>query len=469
MSSGEALEPLQKLLESLQVRLAAVESHVGIQVQERPSSVHKRVSSTSSSYSGVFQKAVEEEPKLEKEKEKEEEETLSRSLIAFDTLVASSLLPLLDSLTALTLTELSAPLSEIWKTQRVIIQMASSCKKPSGMTLTEALQSYLIPIQNSMKTIQTLFATDKKYRSFDIHGKAIQELLVGVSWLVMQPPPAPSSHVKETLSSTDFWTNKIRKEFKALASSSDADVLAKKQMAFCDSIKKLILEMATYVKEYHLSGLCWNPNGVAMQDYVAPTPHTHSNNKSIQEQKADQPKPVEASSTSSVTTTSQGNWIKELESKKSLDGNSAATGLRKVTKDQQTWRKEYVAPTATSTTSSASATQMQLESSSSSPLAHSTTSTQKSGSTSTKAGGKNGKEGLSPICEYQASGNKWVIENQNSSNNPNGLCNIEVEDAKTQAYMYVVLNGFYMTYSLTLNCVSHLCIPCISIDSIAIK
>jgi hypothetical protein len=38
---------------------------------------------------------------------------------------------------------------------------------------------------------------------------------------------------------------------------------------------------------------------------------------------------------------STGDVMKELAAKRTSDGTSAATGLKKVSRDQQTWRKEF--------------------------------------------------------------------------------------------------------------------------------
>jgi hypothetical protein len=43
--------------------------------------------------------------------------------------------------------------------------------------------------------------------------------------------------------------------------------MAKTHVAFCDALKKLILELAAYVQEYHLSGLLWNVNGIPIEEY----------------------------------------------------------------------------------------------------------------------------------------------------------------------------------------------------------
>ena len=96
--------------------------------------------------------------------------------------------------------------------------------------------------------------------------------------------------------------------------------------------------------------------------------------------------------------------------------------LFQVTKDQQTWRKEFkgdgkahvhVAPTAAPPSSSSSA----------------------------KKPVKKKKVGL-PILEYQERGTKWVIENHDKetakamSSNNNGLLEVEISDPKQQVYIY---------------------------------
>lgn len=222
------------------------------------------------------------------------------------------------------------------------------------------------------------------------------EMLACVSWVIMSAPPAPSSFIKELVGASDFWGNKIRKEYKG---KDD------KQIAFCDTMKAMILDLSAYVKEFHLSGLMWNPRGVAMEDYEASA--TTSASSTV----AAPTPPAPAAAKPSMP--SSGDIMKELAAKRTSDGTSAATGLKKVSRDQQTWRKEFKAETTAPAVAATASTTVK-------PSAIKAAQVKKLGV---------------PVCKFQSIGSKWVVENQTKESNPNGICVVEVKDPKEQVYM----------------------------------
>lgn len=197
----------------------------------------------------------------------------------------------------------------IWDGIRDIVKIGTKCKKPTNVQ--EALMPHLKPVQDAMNKIRTA----RLDRKVDWHIKALMEMLASISWVVMQAPPAPSTFIKDTIGSSDYWANKIRKEYKG---KDEAHI------QFCETMKALISDLSAYVKEYHLSGLMWNPKGIAIDEYK---PDSSSGSS-----KANAPPKKEPA-------VGAANLMKELASKRTQDGSSAATGLKKVTRDQQTWRK----------------------------------------------------------------------------------------------------------------------------------
>jgi adenylyl cyclase-associated protein len=251
---------------------------------------------------------------------------------------------------------------------------------------------FLKPVQDAMGKIRSA----RLDRKFDWHIKAIMEMLACVSWVIMSAPPAPSSFIKELVGASDFWGNKIRKEYKG---KDD------KQIAFCDTMKAMILDLSAYVKEFHLSGLMWNPRGVAMEDYEASA--TTSASSTV----AAPTPPAPAAAKPSMP--SSGDIMKELAAKRTSDGTSAATGLKKVSRDQQTWRKEFKAETTAPAVAATASTTVK-------PSAIKAAQVKKLGV---------------PVCKFQSIGSKWVVENQTKESNPNGICVVEVKDPKEQVYM----------------------------------
>ena len=69
-----------------------------------------------------------------------------------------------------------------------------------------------------------------------------------LTWVVVKP--APRDFIENFVGASDFWGNKIRVQYKKTAPP---------QTAFVDLFKKLILDLMTYVKEWHTTGVTWNP------------------------------------------------------------------------------------------------------------------------------------------------------------------------------------------------------------------
>jgi adenylyl cyclase-associated protein len=69
-----------------------------------------------------------------------------------------------------------------------------------------------------------------------------------LTWVAVKP--APRDFIENFVGASDFWGNKIRVQHRKTSPE---------QMAFVDNFKKLIVELMPYVKEYHTTGVAWNP------------------------------------------------------------------------------------------------------------------------------------------------------------------------------------------------------------------
>jgi len=383
VKSMKELDPLQRTLEAILSRLCALEAASGITppVTADPSSCASQSQDTS-----------------------------SPAVQAFETHIQTSLQPLIQACDTLKLSTVGSNLSTIWQTMKAVIELASKCQKPKDVPQALSDRKALEPIQNAMQQVRKL----RIDRKFDWHLKALQEMLASVSWLVMTSPPAPCNFIKDTVGSSDFWSNKIRKEYKRKEGEE-----ATTHITFCDSLKKLILDLSAYVKEYHLSGLLWNVNGVPIQEYLGDTGSGSGDGATTD-------LPATKDSKALVAPTSKGVGIMaglgaELAKKRTGDGSSAATGLRKVTRDQQTWRKEFKKQPNTETIKPSAVKPSQIK-------AHNSAKSKT-------------EKVMSPKCEFKALGSKWNIEYQTSTSNPNGVCTIDIKDVKEQAYIYKCSNA----------------------------
>jgi adenylyl cyclase-associated protein len=238
-------------------------------------------------------------------------------------------------------------------------------------------------------------------------------MLSSLSWVITVPPPkTPSSYVNDILGATEFWSNKIRKTFKGIEGKEI-------HIIFCDCLKATIQELASYTKEFHPLGLSWNPKGYETIEEASRS----LDSSEIKSPSTGPVKKVEIP-TSGARGGGMAALVTELSSKITTDGSSAATGLRNVKREQQTWRKEYNPKNSVPTLSSKPAVVV------SSALSN------------IKVGG----ESKSPIFLFDTTAQKWRVEYQNgksstsSAGNSNSNLKIQVQDVKEQVYIYQCQN-----------------------------
>jgi len=380
MTSKE-LAPLQNTLDSILSRLAQLENHAGV---KPPVCVESSVESGSNASNEVGPSSI--APRLE----------------AYQNHMDKAVIPFVEACNTLDgLKDIGLKIKTIWVSIQSIIELATKCKKPSD--IQSSLTIYLKPIQDAIGQIRSV----RLDRKFDWHIKAIMELLPCASWVIMTTPPAPCNFIKDTVGSSDFWSNKIRKEYKGKD---------EKQIAFCDTLKVLIIELSAYVKEYHLGGLMWNPRGIPVEQYekssetstVAVSSSSRSSSRSPSSPRKTTIRPA------------PGNVMRELAARKTSEGNSAAAGLKSVSRDQQTWRKEY---TGSSTKVPIATTRVKPS--------------QIKAAQKTSNGMK--LQSHAPVCMFKDS--KWIVEYQTQTSNQNGVCVIEAKSTKEQIYIYKCENA----------------------------
>ena len=247
----------------------------------------------------------------------------SPAVKAYDAFIESSVTPMAEACNALDgMKDMGSLLKEAWSSIGTIVAIASRAKKPADVPAQ--LQPLLGKTQACMKQMQAL----RLDRACDDHCKAIMESNAALSWILIAPPPqTPAAFVTEASSSTEFWTNRIRKQYK---NKNHA------QIAFCDALKKMLADLVTYIQEYHKTGLTWNPKGVSVaeaairvEDSARPvSPDSSSSAAATGASTPHSPRPF----INKVSGGSGGmsTLVAELASKRSADGSSAATGLKHV-------------------------------------------------------------------------------------------------------------------------------------------
>jgi adenylyl cyclase-associated protein len=283
----DAVKPLQALLEKLNARLALVESKVGLSSGASPLSSPRASSSSATVAAPAADVAEELAPQIE----------------AYDEYVAQYLPAFVASAAKLgdEPKSLAAITEKAFAAQRAYLLMASKCKKPASPN-----PEHLKDLQACLKEINGLRDNRSEFAN---HQNMINEGIQALGWLCVEPAPKP--FIESYVGGSDFWGNKIRVQFK----TSNPD-----QIEFVTSFKALLTELMAYVKAHHTTGVTWNPKGGDSGSYTPSAPAA----------------PAAASKTVGINDVFAG--IRSIDQS---EGKTA--GLRKVTKEQQTWRKEFQA------------------------------------------------------------------------------------------------------------------------------
>jgi adenylyl cyclase-associated protein len=311
---------------------------------------------------------------------------LPRSIRAFDAYTAEKLDPFVAAANKLGGDAATAGnlIRDAWGEMRTYLLRASACKEPPQ----NEISGLFVAVASKIRDANTLI----KRNEWEKHTKTTAEGVQALNWLVVKP--APRDFVETYIGGSDYWANNIRREFKA----TNPD-----HIAFCDTFKQVLLGLMDYIKEYHTTGVTWNPKGGNASEYsatgsaaasAAPTPAPSA-------AAAPAPAATTAAAAAPKAAAATGNLFAELNK-----GGTITSGLKTVTKDMQTWRSEYKAEGSV-------------------PAA----APKKAASAPAAAAGPKG----TPKFEFQQAGNKWVVENQSGAN---GTLEVTIADLKESVYIF---------------------------------
>lgn len=304
---------------------------------------------------------------------------------AWDTFTAANLDPFVAACAAVdpAVEELGDIAKRSFGAVRIVIAMASECKKadPQALMNTPGLKD----LQGCFRDCGATSTPDAN------HQKTVNEGLQTLQWIMM---PEPVDYVKEQIGSSDFWGNKIRMQHKNTDGGAP-------HVAFCTTFKTLLTEMVKYIQANHAKGLTWNPSGKDVSSFGGA---------------AAAPAPAPKAAAATTKSAGGGGGLADVFAGiKSIDQSSGKTaGLNAVSKDQQTWRKEYSGGAKPAPVRKA-------------PVR------------------KEEKPTKPAVCELQR--DKWVVEYQSSD----AICNIEIASTKQQCYIFGCIGA---TISITGKCKS---------------
>lgn len=234
---------------------------------------------------------------------------------AYDAYMKSAVVPFCSACDDVGLSSTGKLVVKAWEGIRTVIVLASRSKPPGG-SVAEALQPHLTATHRAVQDLRNI---KQLPRELDSHCKAVTEMITSLSWVLLQAPQQlPAGFVKESLGSAEFWTNRIRKEMKGDA----------KHIAFCDTIKKVIVELTEYIHTHHTTGLTFNPrSGISLAEAAIllsdePTAPMDEIKSPVNKRHPTLGNVVVGGNVAGI--------IGELAKRKNADGTSAATGLKHV-------------------------------------------------------------------------------------------------------------------------------------------
>lgn len=129
--------------------------------------------------------------------------------------------------------------------QRHFLQTVSVSKQPKP----DDLQKLLKPTSELIGEIQQFREFNRRSEMFT-HLSAISESIPALGWVAVAPAPAP--YVKEMKDAGQFYTNRVLKDWKEKDSNHATWV-----RAWVETLS----ELQVFVKQFHTTGLVWNPKG----------------------------------------------------------------------------------------------------------------------------------------------------------------------------------------------------------------
>ncbi|KAL7420321.1 suppressor of rasval19 [Cryptotrichosporon argae] len=154
----------------------------------------------------------------------------------------------------------SALLPPVLEAQLAYLALASQHAKPASSSLAPLLKPQADAIGAVMEAKDKLGRT-KEGREFGTLFSVLGEGIGAWGWVQVEPAPAP--YVGEMKNAAQFWVDRVVKTFKETKPA--AVTWARAFVALVDALQK-------YVKQWHTTGVTWNPKGPAAPSSVPSGP-----------------------------------------------------------------------------------------------------------------------------------------------------------------------------------------------------
>jgi adenylyl cyclase-associated protein len=271
------------------------------------------------------------------------DDSVAPFVTAFDELVANHLQPYLATskkLGAADVVKQAELVLAAAQKQRELLVVASKSKKPDDQTL----QKLLGPTQELLKQVNDMKDSKEGRTSKFFNNLAtVAEGIPAFMWVCVAPTPAP--YVGEMKGSSEFYSNRILKEFKG-KEQLHVDWVA--------SFNGFLKDLQAYVKAHHTTGLSWNPRGGDASSAAASSSSSAAAPSSVPPPPGPAPPPPASAVTNSAPAPDMSNVFSALNK-----GEGVTSGLKKVTNDMKAKNmtdKPALAPKEKTTTAAPKAT-----------------------------------------------------------------------------------------------------------------
>jgi adenylyl cyclase-associated protein len=129
--------------------------------------------------------------------------------------------------------------------QRDLLRVASQSKKPAD----DVLQKLLTPTSELMAKIGAIRDSNRASKFFN-NLSTVSEGIQALGWVVVSPTPGP--YVGDMRGGSEFYSNRVLKEFKGVNQT---------QVDWVAAFNGFLKDLQTYIKKNHTTGLTWNPKG----------------------------------------------------------------------------------------------------------------------------------------------------------------------------------------------------------------
>ncbi|GBL49301.1 hypothetical_protein [Candidozyma auris] len=180
----------------------------------------------------------------------------AKFVTVFDEFIKSNIVPFVDLSNAIDAIVGSAAqeLHDAFVEQAKFLGIVAHTRKPA--LGDQNLNNAVAPINARIEAITTLKDQNRRSNFFN-HLNTISEGAPVLGWIVSD---TPLSYIPEFKDSAQFWSNRVMKEYK------DKD---NKHVDWVKAFLSIFDGLRAYVKEYHSTGLAWNPRGATLGESLA--------------------------------------------------------------------------------------------------------------------------------------------------------------------------------------------------------